>query len=91
MRMFVAAASSRRSLVRRLGTSDLLRDIGLASHLPLRLGSGGVLNKRLMPAMKCRMGFFVDGVAIPVRDPDTDFPLPHEIAGIEHLDETLIR
>lgn len=61
-----------------VGTSDLLRTFHSVAVFPRF-----VLNSRLMPALKCPMQFFVDGVAISVNDVGSDLPPPHELAGIE--------
>lgn len=61
-----------------VGTSDLLRTFHSVSVTPK-----AVLASRLLPAMGCPMQFYVDGVAITVRDLEVDLPPPHSIAGIE--------
>ena len=61
-----------------VGTSDLLQ-----TFHSVEVKGYGVLNKRLMPALKCPMQFYVDGVSISVHNLDADLPVPHEIAGIE--------
>lgn len=60
------------------GTSDLLR-----TFHSVEVTRAGVLNKRSLPALKCPMQFYLDGIAIAVGDPEADLPAPHDVAGIE--------
>lgn len=59
-------------------TSDLLRTFHSTTVAP-----SGVLNSRLLPAKGCPYQFYVDGVAISVRDLDVDLPPPGDLAGME--------
>lgn len=61
-----------------VGTSDLLR-----TFRSVTVTSKAVLASRLLPAMGCPMQFYVDGLAITVRDLEVDLPPPHAIAGVE--------
>lgn len=61
-----------------VGTPDLLR-----TFHSVVITDTQVLANRLWPAMKCPMQFYVDGVAMTVRNLEGDLPSPHEIAGIE--------
>jgi carboxypeptidase family protein len=59
-------------------TSDLLRTFHSTT-----VTASGVLNSRLLPAKGCPYQFYVDAVAISVRDLDVDLPPPGDLAGME--------